>query len=130
MTAPDTRKLQGCESIASINVREKLLSNNVHLKNNVLGMFVFRIALRAFPIFHVSDEIIIYLSGSGSYSKVRIGYSEILGKNVAVKQIDLRQQNEYIRRFLPRELQIIEKLKHPNVVEVYQVGAPFPIHSL
>ena len=56
--------------------------------------------------------IIFSFLGSGSYSKVRIGYSETLGKNVAVKQIDLRQQNEYIRRFMPRELKIITKLKH------------------
>lgn len=40
---------------------------------------------------------------------------------VAVKQIDLRQKNEYIRRFLPRELEIIERLKHPNVLNTYQV---------
>uniref|UniRef100_A0AC35GLT6 Protein kinase domain-containing protein n=1 Tax=Panagrolaimus sp. PS1159 TaxID=55785 RepID=A0AC35GLT6_9BILA len=96
MTFPDPQNLlHSTESIASINVREKLLTNDIKLQNNVLG--------------------------SGSYSKVRIGLHQSMGKYVAVKQIDLRQQNEYIRRFMPRELKIIERLKHPNIVEVYQV---------
>uniref|UniRef100_A0A914YW35 Protein kinase domain-containing protein n=1 Tax=Panagrolaimus superbus TaxID=310955 RepID=A0A914YW35_9BILA len=96
MTFPDPQNLiHPTESIASINVREKLSSNSINLQNKILG--------------------------AGSYSKVRIGHHQGMGKYVAVKQIDLRQENEYIRRFMPRELKIIEKLKHPNIVEVYQL---------
>uniref|UniRef100_A0AC34QC82 Protein kinase domain-containing protein n=1 Tax=Panagrolaimus sp. JU765 TaxID=591449 RepID=A0AC34QC82_9BILA len=83
------------ESVASLDVRDTLRNQSINVGDKILG--------------------------SGSYSKVRVGFSETLGIPVAVKQIDLRQKNEYIRRFLPRELEIVEKLKHPNVLCVYQI---------
>ncbi len=55
------------------------------------------------------------LLGSGSYSKVK----EALNKNgekVAVKIIDRsKAKGRYIAHFLPRELQILRTVQHPNI---------------
>jgi hypothetical protein len=40
---------------------------------------------------------------------------------VAVKLVDLRRRGEYIERFMPRELSIIPRLEHPNIVAAYAV---------
>ncbi|TKR89894.1 hypothetical protein L596_013933 [Steinernema carpocapsae] len=61
------------------------------------------------------------LIGHGSFSKVRVGYSKKYGRNVAVKQIDKRVRNDYVKRFLPRELNIVKRLDHDNVVRVFEV---------
>ncbi|CAD5215140.1 unnamed protein product [Bursaphelenchus okinawaensis] len=86
---------QTTESEASFQLRELLSNNDVELKSRVLG--------------------------TGSYSKVLVAYSNKLDRTVAVKKIDRRQKNEYIRRFLPREMKIVTQLNHPNVVKVFEV---------
>ena len=57
--------------------------------------------------------------GVGSYAKVRLAYSTRLNKEVAVKIIDRRKApTDFLQRFLPRELQIIPKLRHQHIVQV------------
>lgn len=61
--------------------------------------------------------------GSGSYSKVKRA-SNIFedGDNVAIKIIDrLKAPKDYQERFLPRELELWPKLKHPNLVSLQEV---------
>lgn len=41
--------------------------------------------------------------------------------DVAVKIIDKRVDSEYIDHFMQRELDIIVRLSHPNIVAVYAV---------
>lgn len=56
----------------------------------------------------------------GSFSKVHKG--TLYGKDVAVKVIDLRlTSKEYKDKFLPRELEYLQKLRHPNIITIYKI---------
>nr|XP_050029183.1 testis-specific serine/threonine-protein kinase 3-like [Dermacentor andersoni] len=58
--------------------------------------------------------------GQGTYSKVRIGVKG--DQRYAVKIIPRHlAPREYVFHFLPRELAIIPKLKHPNIIRVFDV---------
>ena len=60
--------------------------------------------------------------GEGSYAKVRRAYSRKHKLHVAVKIIDRRKAPEdFLKRFLPRELSIIKNLQHPHIIHVYEV---------
>lgn len=59
--------------------------------------------------------------GSGNYAKVKIAYSEELGKRVAVKIISkLKAPIEYTKKFLPREIDAVKGLHHENLIQFYQ----------
>jgi serine/threonine protein kinase len=97
-----TGSVSTSESNASFVVRETLAAKQVSLRDKVLG--------------------------TGSYSKVLVGYSSKLDKLVAIKKIDKRQKNEYTKRFLPRELKLVANLNHPNVIKVFDIiETPFYI---
>ncbi|CAN7942962.1 unnamed protein product [Ixodes hexagonus] len=58
--------------------------------------------------------------GQGTYSQVRVLHKG--GKRYAVKIIPRHlAPREYVLHFLPRELAIIPKLKHPNIIEVFDI---------
>ncbi|MGH0178202.1 UNVERIFIED_CONTAM: hypothetical protein FKN15_077268 [Acipenser sinensis] len=69
--------------------------------------------------------------GEGTYSKVKRAYCNTRGRHVAIKIIDTRKGPkavrvtkllpDFISRFLPRELQIAQKLDHKNIIKVYEV---------
>jgi len=60
--------------------------------------------------------------GEGTYAKVKCAYSRDLKVNVAVKVIDRqRAPKDFINKFLPRELVIIQTLRHRHIIEVYDV---------
>jgi len=71
--------------------------------------------------------------GEGSYSKVRLCPRLTVGGNgdgdqrspsptIACKVISKRKaSNDFVNKFLPRELEIVRRTKHPNVVRVYDV---------
>ncbi|KAI6198305.1 Protein kinase domain-containing protein [Aphelenchoides fujianensis] len=82
------------ESEASMAIREKLAARGVRLDERLLGR--------------------------GSYSTVFLGFSAAFG-TVAVKKIDRRPRTDYVRKFLPRELQLVLQLDHPNVLRVFQL---------
>lgn len=59
--------------------------------------------------------------GSGSYAKVKMAYSEELGREVAVKIISkLKAPPEYTKKFLPREIDAVKGLHHENLIQFYQ----------
>ncbi|KAJ8949601.1 hypothetical protein NQ314_008172 [Rhamnusium bicolor] len=59
--------------------------------------------------------------GKGTYSKVCIAISNT-GQKLACKVINKKYAGEdFIERFLPRELRIITAIKHPNIVTVYKI---------
>nr|CDJ95678.1 Serine threonine protein kinase-related domain containing protein [Haemonchus contortus] len=41
--------------------------------------------------------------------------------NTAVKIVDTRVPSEYVRKFLPREVALVQNLKHDCIVRVYQI---------
>jgi serine/threonine protein kinase len=63
--------------------------------------------------------------GNGSYAKVKL--AEQISKNgvkkkLAVKIINrLKAPDDFLIKFLPRELQIYEELNHPNIIKVNQI---------
>ena len=60
--------------------------------------------------------------GEGSYAKVRRAYSRKLKLYVAVKIVDRKKApDDFLKRFLPRELSIIQKFEHPHIIRVYEV---------
>ncbi|KAM9175793.1 testis-specific serine/threonine-protein kinase 3 [Mergus octosetaceus] len=60
--------------------------------------------------------------GEGTYSKVKEALSLKHQKKVAIKIIDKKEgPEEFIQRFLPRELQIVGRLDHKNIIRVYEM---------
>ncbi|XP_065506830.1 testis-specific serine/threonine-protein kinase 3 [Caloenas nicobarica] len=60
--------------------------------------------------------------GEGTYSKVKEAFSQKHQKKVAIKIIDKKEcPEEFIHRFLPRELQIITRLDHRNIIRVQEM---------
>ncbi|XP_030745163.1 testis-specific serine/threonine-protein kinase 3-like [Sitophilus oryzae] len=59
--------------------------------------------------------------GRGTYSKVCIAVND-KGRKYACKIIKKKMAGEdFIEKFLPRELEIISDLKHPNIIQVYKI---------
>jgi len=57
---------------------------------------------------------------------VKLAYSDRHQANVAVKVISKRDAPaDYLEKFLPREINIVKLLKHPNLVIFLQVGRTF-----
>ncbi|XP_075051322.1 testis-specific serine/threonine-protein kinase 3 [Mixophyes fleayi] len=78
----------------------------------------------------MDDERILFVNGyrvgktigEGTYSKVKEAYSMHQQKKVAIKIINKAKASvEFIQRFLPRELQIVQRLRHKNIIEVYEI---------
>lgn len=80
-----------------------------------LLMYFFNFQLKSFII-----TFFLY-TGTGTYSIVN--RASFGGQDVAVKIIDKRVGGEYIKHFLQRELAIIVRLKHPNIISVHTVRA-------
>ncbi|GAB6026342.1 hypothetical protein CHUAL_012545 [Chamberlinius hualienensis] len=61
--------------------------------------------------------------GTGSFSKVKI--VEMLANpevKMAAKIMSLKSTTkDFVRKFLPREIQILEKIKHPFIVKVHRI---------
>jgi len=64
------------------------------------------------------------LIGEGAYSKVRLVFSTKLGLNCAIKCIDKRNApDDFVKKFLPRELEILPRLHHQSIIKVYEILA-------
>uniref|UniRef100_A0A915A4C6 Protein kinase domain-containing protein n=2 Tax=Parascaris univalens TaxID=6257 RepID=A0A915A4C6_PARUN len=72
---------------------------------------------RLYKAGYISKDVI----GRGTYSIVRRAYSERHNKDVALKIVDKRSQSDFIIRFLPRELDIVQRLHHQNIVDVFEI---------
>ncbi|KAK0412543.1 hypothetical protein QR680_006272 [Steinernema hermaphroditum] len=95
MSSISSENLHAPESETSLNVIEVLRNNDIDVDTGVIG--------------------------HGSFSKVRVGFSKKFERQVAIKQIDKRVRNDYVLRFLPRELSIVKRLNHDNVIRVFEV---------
>lgn len=59
--------------------------------------------------------------GEGSYGKVSVAYSNRHKTRVAIKIISKKKAPpEFVNKFLPRELEVIKILKHPNIIAFLQ----------
>lgn len=60
--------------------------------------------------------------GHGSYATVKSAYDVTHKHKVAVKIISKRKApNDYLAKFLPREIDVIKVLKHPYLISFFQV---------
>jgi testis-specific serine kinase len=69
--------------------------------------------------------------GHGSYSKVRIAFKTVpvtattsSTTRVACKVINKRRDggtSSYVRKFLPRELDVLRTVRHPNVIKTHRI---------
>ncbi|EDO47961.1 predicted protein, partial [Nematostella vectensis] len=59
--------------------------------------------------------------GEGAFAKVKLAKSKKHNCHVAIKIIDKRKApKDYIYKFLPREIRVMHKLNHPNVIQLYE----------
>ncbi|NWR80050.1 TSSK1 kinase, partial [Centropus unirufus] len=60
--------------------------------------------------------------GKGSYGKVKSAYSSRLKHLVAIKIIDkTRAPQDFLKKFLPRELEALSCLHHPSIIKIYEI---------
>ncbi|XP_037911508.1 testis-specific serine/threonine-protein kinase 3-like isoform X1 [Hermetia illucens] len=59
--------------------------------------------------------------GTGTYAKVKVAYSEEYKCPVAVKIISkVKAPAEYLKKFMPREIDVVKGLRHENLIRYYQ----------
>jgi hypothetical protein len=69
--------------------------------------------------------------GHGGMAKVYKGYQPLLDRYVAIKVLDPRfATDEEFRARFQREAAAIARLRHPNIVQVYDFGAKSSIHYM
>lgn len=60
--------------------------------------------------------------GTGTFGKVKIGIHILTGEKVAIKILEKARITKAIDvNRLTREIQILKKVRHPNVVQLYEV---------
>jgi len=60
--------------------------------------------------------------GEGTYSKVKRAWSTKLNRNVAIKIINKDEAPRRFRDlFLPREIKILKRLRHPRIIQTYDM---------
>ena len=60
--------------------------------------------------------------GKGSFSKVKLGINKLTGQKVAIKILDKKKiKINSERKRIQRELNIIKKLNHINIIKIFQI---------
>lgn len=60
--------------------------------------------------------------GEGSYAKVKSAVVDKAHNRVAIKIINQKKApKDFLERFLPRELDILQNIKHENLVNVVEI---------
>ena len=60
--------------------------------------------------------------GKGSFSKVKLGINKLTGEKVAIKILDKKKiKINSERKRIQRELNIIKKLNHINIIKILQI---------
>lgn len=78
--------------------------------------------MRIADILHGAGYSVGQQLGEGTYSKVRTAERRTDGTMCAVKIVDRhRVRKDYLQKFMPKELEIIAKLNHENIVKIYVI---------
>ena len=70
-------------------------------------------------LFQSSDRLQLQFGQIGGYQEDRQAVES--PRSMINSDFFFSQRNEYTKRFLPRELKLVEGLNHPNVVKVFEV---------
>lgn len=60
--------------------------------------------------------------GEGTFGKVKVGIHKITNEKVAIKILEkerIKEVNDVER--ISREIQILKKIHHPNIIQLYEV---------
>ena len=71
----------------------------------------------------IGEYQIIKTIGKGTFSRVKLGIHIITKKKVAIKILDkskIVEKDDFIR--IIREICILSKIDHPNIINVYQIS--------
>ncbi|CAG2248637.1 STK22 [Mytilus edulis] len=81
-----------------------------------------RVLHKRFAVLESQGFVVGKFLGQGSYACVRAAYDVNRKHEVAVKIISKRKAPEdYLVKFLPREIDVIKVLKHPYLIQFFQV---------
>ncbi|XP_077977821.1 uncharacterized protein LOC144433392 [Glandiceps talaboti] len=71
----------------------------------------------------VGGYILGHTLGAGSFAKVCLGTHILTEERVAIKVIDKRlvAKSEYVKRNLRREAAMLQRLNHPNIIQLFEV---------
>ena len=62
--------------------------------------------------------------GHGAYSKVKLFHSRNLNRNVSIKIINKSlAPRDFVQNFLPREIDVLQIVRHNNVVDIFEILA-------
>jgi serine/threonine protein kinase len=65
---------------------------------------------------------IVKLIGKGAFGKVTLGIHKLTGKHVAIKTIEKSyMKDEFSRRKVFQEVYILKKIRHSNIIRLYEV---------
>ncbi len=81
--------------------------------------------------FHYGDYTLLYMAGSGTFARVYRAIHKTTGEIVAVKVLRSRHadSDDVIEHFV-REGQVGKKLRHPNIVAIYDYGKESHTHYI
>jgi 5'-AMP-activated protein kinase catalytic alpha subunit len=69
--------------------------------------------------------------GQGTFGKVRLGTHTLTGEKVAIKILEkdkIKDQSDVER--VTREIHILKIVRHPNVIQLYEVSVSLSIYSV
>ncbi|XP_037076772.1 serine/threonine-protein kinase NIM1-like [Pollicipes pollicipes] len=73
--------------------------------------------LQALGRYRLNGEIL----GKGNFARVELATHSVLNAKVAIKIIDVdKVKEDYVRRNLGREVKVLSRLLHPNIVRLYE----------
>ncbi|XP_029111440.1 MAP/microtubule affinity-regulating kinase 4 isoform X2 [Scleropages formosus] len=70
---------------------------------------------------HIGNYRLLKTIGKGNFAKVKLARHILTGREVAIKIIDKTQLNPTSLQKLFREVRIMKGLKHPNIVQLFEV---------
>ncbi|XP_055369912.1 MAP/microtubule affinity-regulating kinase 4 isoform X2 [Betta splendens] len=70
---------------------------------------------------HIGNYRLLKTIGKGNFAKVKLARHILTGREVAIKIIDKTQLNPTSLQKLFREVRIMKTLKHPNIVQLFEV---------